>query len=225
MAKVRKVWQDEATNFQLLYPPLMILLYAGLFLSLLGSLPPGLISLSVSQTSITKGLTAALTLALGASVAEFFQAWSAVCLTDWFLSHHETERIFRWAAVPVFFVAGIYLLFVAKSVSQPVNISKRSWSGQFLKGVVISLFNLLAIPYWFVYCGWLRVEGWWEPGLFSTLIFSLGVSIGTMLALLLYAWLGQLLLMRSGQMGQSANRIIGLIFIGLGIKLLFELLG
>jgi len=53
----------------------MILLCAGVILSLFGSLPPGLISLSVAQTAIARTLPAALFLAIGAAFAEFFQAW------------------------------------------------------------------------------------------------------------------------------------------------------
>jgi threonine/homoserine/homoserine lactone efflux protein len=100
----------------------MLLLLAGFVLSLLGSLPPGLISLSVSQTAIQRG-----------------------------------------------------------------------------------------------------VEGWWQEGLFSTLIFSFGVTLGTIFALGLYAWLGQLIVNRSMDVARYANHVIGLIFIGLGIKILFGL--
>mgnify|MGYP003382638353 CR=1 FL=1 len=79
----------------------MVLFAAGFVLSLFGSLPPGLISLSVAQTAIQKGVIAALFLAAGAAGAEFFQAWAAVALTDWFMSHPGAEQIFQWAAIPV----------------------------------------------------------------------------------------------------------------------------
>jgi len=73
------------------------MLSAGFALSLFGSLPPGLISLTLSQNSIARGLAAAMAVALGAAVAEFFQAWAAVLFTYWFLSHPMAERVFHWA--------------------------------------------------------------------------------------------------------------------------------
>lgn len=202
----------------------MKLFFAGLVLSLLGSLPPGLISLSVAHTAIRRGIAAALLLAIGAAFAEFFQAWAAVVLADWFISHPDFERAFRWIAVVVFGILAIYLIFMAKAPAAPQEMPRVAWYKQFIKGVMISTFNLLAIPYWFVYCGWLRVEGWWIEGLSSTLCFSAGVTFGTILALVLYAWLGMLIVQRSTRIARHANRLIGLIFLGLGIKLLYGLL-
>ncbi|MBC7776029.1 MAG: LysE family transporter [Phycisphaerae bacterium] len=201
----------------------MVLLLAGFVLSLFGSIPPGLISLTVSQTSIASGMAAAMAVAVGAAVAEFFQAWAAVLFTDWFLSHPAAERGFHWAAVPVFLALGIHLLFFAKPLRKTAKMTATTLRRQFAKGLIISFFNLLALPYWFVYCGWLRVEGWWQVGLFPTLVFSFGVSIGTVLALSLYVWLGQLILEHSSEVARYANRVIGLIFFGLGIKTLIGL--
>ncbi|HAD10898.1 MAG TPA: hypothetical protein DCF33_00520 [Saprospirales bacterium] len=201
----------------------MLILAAGFMLSLMGSLPPGLISLTVSQTSIQRGLAAAWAVAAGAAFAEFFQAWIAVVFTDWFLSHPVAERGFQWAALPVFLVLGIHLLFFAKSPTLKKTVVLPSLSNQFRKGILISVFNLLAIPYWFVYCGWLRMEGYWKDGTGYTLIFSIGVSLGTFAALGLYAWLGQAILKRSSSVAKYANRVIGLLFLGLGLKVLWSI--
>jgi threonine/homoserine/homoserine lactone efflux protein len=202
----------------------MELLAAGFFLSLIGSLPPGLISLTVAHTAIRRGLAAALVLALGAAFAEFFQAWTAVVLSDWFLSHLEIELAFRWVAVLVFFSLGLYLIFFVKQAQTPVAVLKKSLPTQFAKGVSISAVNLLAIPYWFAYCGSLRMEGWWEEGFFSTLFFSAGVTLGTVFALSLYAWLGIAMVHHLHNFARQANRLIGVIFLGLGVKLLWGLL-
>lgn len=204
----------------------MMVFAAGFGLSLFGSLPPGLISLSVAQTAIHRGMLAAMLLAAGAAGAEFFQAWVAVVLTDWFLSHPAVERWFQWAAIPVFFVLAAYLLFWSKPQQSRAFVAEVSPYKQVGKGIVLSAFNLLAIPYWFAYCGSLRVSGWWEEAdLSSTLIFSAGVTAGTLAALGLYAWLGQLILQHSSSMARHADRFVGLIFLGLGIKLLWGLLG
>lgn len=203
----------------------MLLFAAGIVLSLLGSLPPGLISLSVAQTAIRRGLVAALLLAAGAAGAEFFQAWAAVWLTDWFVSRPGVERVFQWASVPVFLGLAAYLLFWAKPSKAGGYVADVSPVQQVGKGILLSAFNLLAVPYWFVYVGSLRVSGWWgTEGLASTLVFSAGVTVGTMGALGLYAWLGRIIVQRSVTAARHANRFVGLIFLGLGLKLLFECL-
>ena len=90
--------------------------------------------------------------------------------------------------------------------------------------MIISVFNLLAIPYWFAYCGWLKMQGWWEEGPFAAQIFSLGVVVGTMAALIVYAWLGREIVKRSDKAAQVANRVVGLIFFGLALKVIWDLL-
>lgn len=203
----------------------MVLFAAGFVLSLLGSLPPGLISLSVAQTAIRKSMTAAILLATGAAGAEFFQAWAAMLLADWFMSHPGAERIFRWAAIPVFWGLAAYLFFWARPPRARGNVAEVSLFRQLGKGVLLSAFNLLAIPYWFAYCSSLRASGVWkEEGLAFTLAFSSGVTVGTLAALGLYAWLGVLIVQRSASVAHYANRFVGLIFLGIGIKLLWGLL-
>ncbi len=200
----------------------MILFAAGIVLSLIGSLPPGLISLSVAQTSIFRGFWPAILLALGASVAEFFQALGAVVFADWFLAHPAAARAFETGVIPIFLGLAVYLWFFAKA-PRAVNIDLpvSPWR-QFGKGILLSVFNLLAIPYWVAYAGWLRINGWWEPGSVYLFLFAAGVTAGTMLALGLYAWLAQELARRSDLVARLANRFVALIFLGLGLKLLAD---
>ena len=200
---------------------MLLLFFAGLFLSLTGSLPPGLISLSVSQTSINRGFTAAVVLGLGAAFAEFFQAWSAALLTGWFMEHPAVSKGFQWASMPIFFILGIYFIFFSKPPSPPSLVSPPSLYLQFAKGIAISVFNLLAIPYWVVYCGWLRTEGWWTDAPGANPVFSLGVTIGTSVSLILYAWLGQIILKRSKTIARYIDTFIGVLFILLGLKSLY----
>ncbi|MBK6931217.1 MAG: LysE family transporter [Saprospirales bacterium] len=202
----------------------MLLLLAGLFLSLTGSLPPGLISLSVAQTSILRGFWSAIVLALGASVAEFFQAWGALVFAGWFLDHPAAAKGFQIAAVPVFLGLAIYLWYFARPPRAPEVEVPIAPFRQFGRGVLISVFNLLAIPYWVAYAGWLRVNGWWQEGRLNAMLFGLGVTLGTMIALALYAWLAQELTRRSDMFAKVVNRFVALIFLGLGLKLVADLL-
>ena len=198
----------------------MILFAAGIILSLAGSLPPGLISLSVAQTSIARGFGPAIVLASGAAVAEFFQALGAVMFADWFVQHPVAAQVFELGAIPVFLGLAIYLWFFAKAPRAPEQEIAVSPQKQFSRGAVISIFNLLAVPYWVAYAGWLKLEGWWMEGYANLFLFALGVTVGTMLALGLYAWLAQVLTRRSELVARLANRFVALIFLGLGLKLL-----
>ncbi|TNE49417.1 MAG: hypothetical protein EP344_18210 [Bacteroidetes bacterium] len=200
----------------------MILFFAGIALSLAGSLPPGLISLSVAQTSILRGFWSAIVLALGAAFAEFFQAWVAVAFSNWFLDYPDAARGFQMAAIPIFLGLAVYLWFFARPPRTPDAELPVAPLRQLSRGMLISVFNLLAIPYWVAYAGWLRVNNYWKEGLSNTLLFAFGVTVGTMAALALYAWLAQELMRRSDMVARLINRFVALIFLGLGIKLLVQ---
>ncbi|MDX2135671.1 MAG: LysE family transporter [Saprospiraceae bacterium] len=200
----------------------MTILIAGIFLSLMGSLPPGLISLSVAQTALNRGFASAMVLALGAAGAEFFQAIAAVWLIDWFLQHQAWARWFELGAAPVFVVLGVHLLFFAKPPRERAGDMPLHPGRLLFRGVLISAFNLLAIPYWFVYVGWLRAVDWWKAGTGYTVVFATGVMAGTLLALALYAWLCDRLLRRSAAFSRWANKVIGLIFLAMAVQLIFR---
>ncbi len=203
---------------------MLLLLLAGFGLSLLGSLPPGLISLAVAYTSIQRGLHAAWWVALGAATVEFGQAWLASALADWFLAHAVVERIFQWAVLPIFLGLGLYMLFWAPTPTpRKSQVFQGSTWRHLGQGAFISLFNLLALPYWFTYCGWLHMAGWWPDSRWSVVVFATGVSLGTISALSLYAWAGQKAVEQSDTVGRIANRVMGVIFLLLAGKLVVDI--
>jgi threonine/homoserine/homoserine lactone efflux protein len=199
--------------------------FLAFLLSFLGSLPPGLISLTVVQTAMRRGFRAAWILALGAAVTEYLQALAAIGFANWFLAHPAVEVGFRWVSAPVFLGLGVYYLFWAKP---PGGVRKEApvrGRGLFFQGVALSLFNLLAIPYWIAYCGWMQVSGYWEDGLWPTLRFAAGVTIGAQAALSLYAWLGRVIMRRFEVVARWANYGIGLLFLGMGLKMGWTIIG
>lgn len=201
-----------------------MLFFFGFVLSLTGSLPPGLISLTVAQTAIARGLRLAVAVAAGAAFAEFFQALIAIAAADWFRQHPAAQQWLEALGMLVFLGLGIYFAFLARPrlpQTRPVDV--KDLISSVLKGIVISVFNLLAIPYWFVYCNWLQSNGWWQTGWGAALLFATGVTAGTLLVLILYAVLGQWIRAHSLQLALYANRIVGAIFLVLGLSTLLKL--
>jgi threonine/homoserine/homoserine lactone efflux protein len=196
-----------------------------LLLSFIGSLPPGLINLTVVQTAIWRGFRAAWILGFGAAATEYLQALGAIWFTNWFLAHPAVEAGFRWVSAPLFLGFGAYYLLWAKpqgAVRAEAPVRAR---GLLLQGIALSLVNLLAIPYWIAYCGWMKVAGYWEAGLWPTLQFAAGVTVGAQLAFGLYAWLGQAMVRSFDAVARWANYLIGIVFLGLGLKMCWAIVG
>ncbi|MGI9159937.1 MAG: LysE family translocator [Saprospiraceae bacterium] len=199
--------------------------FLAFFLSFLGSLPPGLISLTVVRTAMRRGFRAAWILAFGAAATEYLQALAAIGFANWFLAHPAVEAGFRWVTAPLFLALGAYYLLWANPQGEGREEAPVRGRGLFFQGVALSLFNLLAIPYWIAYCGWMKVGGYWEAGLWPTLRFAAGVTLGAQAALSLYAWLGELILRRFDAVARWANYGIGLLFLGLGLKMCWTIVG
>ncbi len=185
----------------------------GLGLSYIGSMPPGLINLTVTQLALKRNLPAASWAALGAAWVEGVQAWVAISFSSLFKTHPEWQMGFRLAAMLIFLALAAYLIF------SPTEAPKgKEWprSKSFLVGVGVSTLNLLAFPYWFFYGTLLRMEKLLPEGKSHILILSIGVAAGTFLLLLSYIRLGQYVTNRLPHLAKWTNRVTAAIFLLLG---------
>lgn len=193
----------------------------GLALSFVGTLPLGMINLTVADTSIHKGMRSALWVALGASLMETLQVCVSVAFAEAFTQNPYINRTLALLAIPVFWGLGIY--FLLTSGSQPREGKKNTIRGMAL-GILASFLNLLAYPYWIFYSSYLRMKGWLLPDPLSISIFITGTGIGTMLALALYARLSQLVATRATRISQITHRIMALVCMLLGLRQIFDVL-
>ena len=191
---------------------LLLHLLTGFGLSFIGSLPLGVINLTVSEVTIRKGLRAALALALGAALVELIQALVAVYFTDLFIHYPLAEQAIQYGSIPIFFGLGLYYFLAQPG---PPKITDQSASLDFFKGMFISSINLLAIPYWLFYAGYLSSEAW-LTGHSEKFIFVTGVTLGTFALLGLYARLSFKIMQHMGWVEKWSNKVIGAIFILFG---------
>ncbi len=194
-------------------------------LSFIGSLPFGMINMTVAHAAIRKGMQAAVFTALGAALVELIQVFVALKFTWLFAENPGVERIFQIIATVVFFAGGVYFFFFAKSkpdISE--NDVKPSKRGDFFRGMFISSLNLMVIPYWIFYATLLTTNGWMVNDNQHVVVFSLGTMCGTFTLLVLYAYLGARILSKSEQITRWVNKFIGLLLIGFGVFQIVKLL-
>jgi len=163
----------------------------GVLLSFIGSIPFGTINVTVIETAVLKGFRVATWVVIGAALIEFVQAIIALTFTQLLTRNPLTEQILFWISIPIFIGLGIYYIRQKNTEKEPDAIHGYAGGRGFLKGVIISSLNVLAIPYWIFYgtylssIGWVNLEDRW-----MILVFSTGVLIGTVTILLIYARLG-----------------------------------
>lgn len=193
----------------------------GCLMSFLGSLPVGMISLLVVETTINKNAHEGMQVGLGASLVEAIQAFIAISFIALFIAYPTLETLISILSIPIFFILGWQHLSSDGQVKQKTAKNRKS---SFWRGIVISSLNMLAIPYWILWGGVFMKQGWLQEDTSYLLVFSVGVGIGTFLAMLVYILLGVFLSERLQQYNKWINRFIGVLFWGLALLQIYFIL-
>ena len=197
----------------------------GFGLSFVGSLPFGMINMTVAYTAIRKGMQAAIFTAFGAAFVELIQVFVAMKFTWLFAENPRVEHVFQILATFVFFAGGIYFLGFAKSKpALTENDVKSSRRGNFFRGLFISSLNLMVIPYWIFYATLLTANDMLVNDNTHVVVFSVGTMMGTFTLLVLYAFLGSKVFSKSEQIKRWVNKFIGVLLVGFGVWQIYKMM-
>lgn len=181
-------------------------------ISFLGSIPVGVLNLTIIDIGLRKPFSQVFLFALACALIEYGQGFVALKFSSLFNSNPNLEVYIDIIAIPVFFVLGIiYLRKHGKSLSLKNEIS------DFKKGLLLSIVNPLAIPFWVLWATIANNKGWLIMDNFNIAIFTLGISTGTFLTLILYGIAANKIIHKLTFVNKQINRIIGWILIILGI--------
>ncbi|MEZ4951889.1 MAG: hypothetical protein R2784_21220, partial [Saprospiraceae bacterium] len=128
----------------------LLTFFAAYVLSVIGSIPPGIISITAAMTTLRKSLMAGLLVGLGAVLVEWFQAFVCVRFSFWCTVYPQFEVYLHYIAFGVFLLLGIYFLKYAPTEPRKPN-SNTKGASDLLKGISVSLANVMVFPYWIFY--------------------------------------------------------------------------
>ena len=195
----------------------MIYLFAfflGLFLSFLGQLPLGAISVTATQIAIQENFRNAWKYAVGVALVEMVYLRIVLSGMAWVINHHNLFSVFNWISVLFFLVLGVLCFIMATRQ----NTDKKAFLlnnklDRFLLGVTISAFNPAQIPFWFIWSGYFLNQGWLSTGFGHFNFFTLGSGLGTLGGLAVYMYGGNWLITKMKTSNETLNKIMGIIFI------------
>ncbi len=159
----------------------------GLIFSFLGSIPPGTLNVCVLQLGIEKKIAAALRFAVAVSIIEYPYTWIAVQFEYWITSSLVVTENFQLITAIVMTVLGVFMLWTAR---KPSTFSVRFNESGFRRGMILSILNPMAIPFWVGITAYLKAQGWIDlstTGLLHT--YVLGTAVGAMLLLTLFTFM------------------------------------
>lgn len=161
----------------------------GLIFSFVGSIPPGTLNILVLQLGLENKIKVALRFALAVSLVEYPYAWIAVEFEDWITSSQLILQNFQLTGATVMTTIGAFSLWSAR---KPSEFSIRMQESGFRRGLVLSILNPQAIPFWIAITAYLKMQGWIDLSTNMRLhSYVLGTSVGVMILLTLLAVLAR----------------------------------
>ena len=190
-------------------------------ISALGSMPIGMITLKIAEKSIHDGYRSGIMVSMGATVIEFLYTYIALVSMDFFIHEVSVNLYINLIAMVVFFGLGFYHL-LKKTKTILVGDGEYN-SFDFIKGIMLASMNMLIIPFWLFWAVWLKKYGFDFSSFTQVLFFSIGSALGALAIFILYSRLGKLVVTKVQKVSLYTNKIVGLLFLLLGIYQLTQL--
>ncbi|MBS1680748.1 MAG: LysE family transporter [Bacteroidetes bacterium] len=154
----------------------------GFVFSFIGSIPPGTLNVSILQLALEKKVAIATRFAFAVAIIEYPYAWIGVQFQYWLTTSPVVLENFQIIAAVVMTALGIFNLWPSKESTS--GFAKKFNDSGFRRGLLLSLLNPMAIPYWMGFTAYLKAQGWINLGTVGLLhSYVFGTSIGVLVLL------------------------------------------
>ncbi len=193
---------------------ILLAFFLGTFFSFIGSIPPGTLNLSVLQLGLEGKVKTALRFALAVSIIEYPYTWIGVQFEAWITSSPVVIENFQLITAIVMVAIGVLNLW---SAEKPTSFSLKFNESGFRRGLILSILNPMAIPFWIGVTAYLKAQGWLNlSSVWLLHSYILGTSVGAMLLLTLFALMAKKLA-RYVKSSKMVKRVPGFTLLILGI--------
>ena len=165
----------------------LIFILLGFGIAVVGSITPSFLNLTVVKFSLRNGKKAAFYLIGGYATVLFFQANIGAYLSSILMENSEYIILLQKIGTGILFLLSInffrlYFTFKVKKIKEEIPKSKA-----YLHGIVMSLLNTIAIPFYFTTISVLIGLEYFEYSYLNGFYFSIGSTIGSFTLYSLYA--------------------------------------
>ena len=196
-------------------------LFIGIMVSFLGTLPLGNLSVTALQIGIQEHKDNAWKYAVGAALVEIAYLRVSLFGVDWVMQHDVLFTALGWLTVIVFLVLGILTFISANKQSKNTKaLLLNNKIDRFLLGAGMSALNPAQIPFWFLWSSYLVNNKLINTSFIDFNYFTIGAGIGTIAGLALYIHGGAWLISKMNASNKSINKFLAIIFI---LSALFQL--
>lgn len=202
---------------------MLIHLLLGFLGSYIGGIPFGPLNLSVVEITLKKDRQAAARFAITASLVEIAEASIAILFGKMIIVHLEANTWIKLAVVLFFISFGLFFIFKKETPCVKEDTSKGK--SAFIKGLVVSVLNPQAIPYWIFFLTFVGSYITLELNSWHLIFFLAGVSIGKYFILSTFGVFSTRIQKRMKNLCSMVSKIIGFVLITIGIFQVFRFFG
>ncbi len=191
---------------------LIRILFTGLFISFLGSLPLGSLNIAAMQISISDGMIPALMFSLGSLLAEVIYVRISLVAMDWVRRQKLFFKVLEWVTLLIVVALAISSFYAAFHPGVKKNVILSSTLHRFWLGLFMSALNPVQIPFWFGWSTVLFSKKILEPRNSHYNIYIIGIGLGTLLGNCVFIFGGKLIGDKLNNNQSLLNLIIGGVF-------------
>lgn len=185
-------------------------LVLGYSISFLAVILPGLINMTVAKISLQEGKNEALSFAAGASIIVFIQTFIAVMFARFISNHDEVIAALQEIGIFIFSGLSIYFFwFAKKSPKLKKDSIVKGKSNRFFFGMLLSMLNLLPIPFYVFASMGLTAAGYFGFDKIPVSYFVIGVVLGSFSVFYLYIVAFKKIEKKTESLMQNINIVIG----------------
>ena len=165
----------------------LICLLLGFVIASLGSITPSFLNLTVVKYSLRNGKKSTFYLIAGYATVLFFQANLGAYLANILMKNSEYITLIQQIGTGILFLLSINFFRVYFSSKEKKKEKEIPKSKSYFYGILMSLLNMMAIPFYFTFISLLIGFEYFEYNLLNAFYFSIGSTIGSFTLYTLYA--------------------------------------
>lgn len=209
-------------HFLIFKMPYILHIALGFAMAFLSLIPPGMLNMTAVRTAIEKNRKEGIWFSLGAALMVIPQAFIALVFARYFSEHPEVVQRLQVAGVVVLFFLSVIFFFQARRKFKGEGTKRQGKS--FWIGMLMSVMNMLAIPFYLVLSSVLENRGLLQTEQPFINLFVSGVFLGAFTLFFVYVQFAQIIVKRAQFIARNINYILSVLFFILGILTLIKFL-
>jgi threonine/homoserine/homoserine lactone efflux protein len=195
-------------------------LWLGFTSSFIGTLPLGMLNLTILQLALANRQQQAMAFSLGATLIEFVQIGITLLGMNVLLAVPLLNQAISIISIPILLYLGYKNFKNDKNTEGPPLTAKST----FWQGIVLGFANVVVYPFWLLWGNVFVQNGWLTPTPEAYFYFSFAAAIGTFGAFLFFILLGKILWQRLSRVQKMIDKLIGYTFFGFAAFQFFKLM-